>query len=135
MKDLSRNLLLYKRMKDLAVQQGTCVSQDRMDLFLQLADQRERLRLQITANEENGASTLKDPPSSRRGRAASSSAVDIADVIRSIQEIDRKTEEFVFRRREAVLTELAGLRKGRQAVRGYGGKAGAGPARFLDRNG
>jgi len=134
MEDLSRNLHLYKRMKDLALQQESCLSEDRMELFFQLANQREQLRLQITANEKKKALTLKPPPPHRRKTAGTSLATDIADLIRSIQEIDRKTEEFVFRQREAVLTELAGLRKGRKAVRGYGGKAGTVPARFIDRN-
>ena len=136
MEYLSRNLPLYRRMKDLAAQQQSCLSEDRMDLFHQLANQREQLRLQITTNEKKRESLLKDSSANIQGAPARSLVTDIADVIRSIQEIDRKTEEFVFLRREAFLSELGSLRKGRKAVRGYGGKTGGtGPARFIDRKG
>jgi hypothetical protein len=136
MEYLSRNLHLFKRMKDLATQQENCLSEDRMDRFLQLANQREQLRLQITTHEKKRKSLLKDSPAGIQRTPASSLATDIADVIQSIQEIDRKTEEFVFLRREALLSELGSLRKGRKAVRGYGGRAGGTrPARFIDRKG
>ncbi|MEW6667026.1 MAG: flagellar export chaperone FlgN [Thermodesulfobacteriota bacterium] len=135
MEHLSRNLHLYRRMKDLAAQQETCLSEDRLDLFLQLANQREQLRLQIAANEKKRRSILKDSSERKQGAPAPYLVADIADVIRSIQEIDRKTEEFVFLRREALLSEMGSLRKGRKAVRGYGGRTGTGPPRFIDRKG
>lgn len=133
MEYLSKNLHLYKRMKDLAAQQETSVSEDRMDLFLQLTNQREQLRIQITANEKKWGSLLKEAPANKRDTPVRSLVTEIGDVLRSIQEIDRKTEEFVFQQREAFLSELGDLRKGRKAVRGYGGRAGTGPARFIDR--
>ena len=46
----AENLPLYKRMKDLALRQESTLSQDRMDLFFQLANQREQVRQRIVEN-------------------------------------------------------------------------------------
>jgi hypothetical protein len=132
MEYLSKNLHLYKRMKELAAQQETCLLEDRLDLFLQLADQREQLRLKITANEKKQESLLRESFAGKRETPVPLPAADIADVIRSIQETDRKTEELMLMRKEAFVSELKGIRNGRKAVRGYGGKSPR-CARFVDR--
>ena len=66
------------------------------------------------------------------GRARSLAA-EIVEVIRSIQEIDRKTEEFFFGQRDSLLAEIRNLRAGQKALKGYGARSPRG-ARFIDRD-
>jgi hypothetical protein len=135
MEYLSKNLHLFRRMKELAAQQEAFLSKDRVDLFLQLANQREQIRQQITASKKNEDAFPNGPGPKRGGASARLAATELAEVIRSIQEIDRKTEEFVLMRKQTLFSELESLKHGRKAVRGYGGGAGSGQARFVDRQG
>jgi hypothetical protein len=133
MKPLAENLPLYKRMKDLALRQELTLSRDRMDLFFQLANQREQIRQRIVDNEKRLGSPGERPRGGVLNGRTRSLAAEIVEVIRSIQEIDRKTEEFFFGQRDSLLAEIRDLRAGQKALKGYGGRSPRG-ARFIDRN-
>jgi hypothetical protein len=133
MEHLAENLPLYKRMKDLALRQELTLSLDRMDLFFQLANQREQLRQRVVENEKRHASPGEGPRRNELNGRIRSVAEDILEVIRSIQEIDRKTEEFLFRERGSLLAEIRNLKVGQKALKGYGARSPR-EARFIDRN-
>ena len=61
-------------------------------------------------------------------------ARQIAELIASIQEVDRKLEKLISAKKNNLIEEAKGLRKGQNAARGYGAKAAKGP-RFFSKRG
>jgi hypothetical protein len=131
MEVIEKNIRLFKKMKDLASEQRTCLEEDRLEAYILLSREREHLRSQITMNQKTaGFLARKDrdglSPASRKH------ASEIVEVIRFIQEIDTHIKEMLIRKKESLASEIRGLKKGRQAVKGYGQKLSS-PAKFIDR--
>ncbi len=133
----SRSLDLFRKMRLLAEEQrGLVMNQQGFELrrFLDLAAHRERLQNEISAD------TAKQIPSEGSGNGPSTntssvpSAPEIAEVIRSIKEVDREIEDFLAQRCEALYLEIRSIRQGRAAMRGYGAKPSR-PPRFIDKEG
>jgi|GEM_PF-3410002 len=127
---LEKNIRLFKKMKELASEQQSCLEEDRLDTYFQLSRKRDQLRSQITLNEKTAGSLATgrngvDPP-------ARKDAMEMVEVIRLIQEIDEGIKQTLIRKKESLTSEIREMRKGRMAVKGYGIKF-AKPAKFIDR--
>ncbi|MFZ7113231.1 MAG: flagellar protein FliT [Desulfatiglandales bacterium] len=121
---------LFLEMKGLAERQREAVVEERMDLYFDLSADREALKRRISAHETPSHGSSVDP-----GEGRPPSPVDeVARIIQSIQEIDRQIGAFVTEKKSALLQEIRGLRKGRRALRGYGGVSAKNP-RFVDKKG
>jgi hypothetical protein len=131
---LAKNLHLFKKMNDLAARQNALLSEGHMGMFFNLANQREQIQHEIGANEKRDRGLSPRPLDEAMREKTHALSREIADVIRSIQDVDEKTEEFFLRERDALFSEIRDLRKGQRAMRGYGGKSPRG-AKFIDWHG
>lgn len=131
-KFLAENLGLFNELKSLAEKQKELIANNRMEQFMNLSTNRDRIRRQITANENKfeNLDSIKAGRKSDHGVAAVSA--EISEVIQSIQDIDRKIEEFICRKRDGLLSDIKGLRNGQKAIKGYGAKSVRNP-RYIDR--
>jgi len=129
---LEINYDMFKKMKKLAEDQEKMLNEGRMDRYLTLANKRERLKTEITANNRRYTLLVKDVSA---GRARKKNLTDeIAAVIRSIQEVDRRIEGLILDGKKKLLTDISKMRKGRNALRNYRGKTGNIP-RFIEKKG
>lgn len=126
---LEKNIGLYEKMRDLAMQQQSSLEEDRMDAFLHLARERDRLRFQIERNEKKLSLA-----SGYRNGSCKEMILRKEKIIRSLQKVDQKNKESILVKRENLLTQIRDLRKGQKALKGYGTKA-AKDARFFDGRG
>ena len=131
---LSETLGLFIKMRELALKQRELVLDNRMDAFLDLTSRRERLQNEISANREKYKRCMRNNGHRLSDRKTGAIFMEIANVIRSIQDTDIKIEECITEKRKELLSEIKGLRKGRKALKGYGGKSGKRP-RFIDQRG
>lgn len=131
---LDRNRHLFAEMEKLAVKQEKCISEDQVVEFLKLADRRERLRREISKNNEQYGSMIKKGPARGLKNSRDLMKNEIHHVIRSIQEVDRRVEKMILEKRGHLMHEAQQLKKGKKAVKGYGKKASDIP-RFLSRKG
>jgi hypothetical protein len=58
--------------------------------------------------------------------------MEISDIIRSIQETDKRIEASIIARKDTLLDEIKSVKKGQNAVKRYGGCSAKTP-KFLDR--
>ena len=131
---LGRNRALLTKMKELAVRQEKLISGDQIHEFLELSDQRERLKVEITRNTGQYSAMVKNSRDRGMKRKNSALSGEIADVIRSIQEVDQRIERLIIEKRDSILNQAEKLKKGKKALRGYGGKVSRSP-RFINRKG
>lgn len=125
---------LFLEMKDLALKQQEVLREDRMDLFFGLSAQRNGLQRKITANEGRLKKHRTGPPAASKDPRIPPIAGEVTRIIESIQDIDQQIESFVREKRDALAGEIKGLRDGKKALKGYGGKAIRNP-RFIDTKG
>lgn len=124
----------FNEMKALADKQKALLSEDRIDLFLRVGAEREKLRQKISTLERRyKRSSGEYPPLPFEGKNRSR-AEEMARTIRSIQDIDREIVALLHEKRGRLLTEIRGLRHGQKALKGYGGKSPL-QARFIDKQG
>jgi hypothetical protein len=131
---MSKNLNLFRKMKEMAAQQWELLIEDQTDAFLSLYDKREHLQTEVSENEMKYKALLEKDHPAERDRRVHDISLKVADVIQSIQEIDRKIEEFVTRKRAEMLLEIRDLRQGQKALKGYGTYPQRLP-QFIDREG
>jgi len=131
---LDRNRELFKEMKELAVKQEKLISEDQIGNFLSLSNRREGLRHEISRNNNRYARLGKKVTGKGGKKEKDALSRDIADVIRSIQEVDQRIEKFILEKREDLLNEVKKMRKGRKALKSYGRKSKTSP-RFITRKG
>jgi hypothetical protein len=130
METVEKNLKLFCKMKELALKQQTSLEEDRLDLFSQLSRERERIRSKITIHQT--ATVLSKGKKGGQAEADSRKrAMEILEVIQVIQDIDTRIRETLLRKKDALVTEIREIRKGKKAVRGYG-KRFMRPAKFVD---
>ena len=129
---LAENLGLFNELKKLAENQKELMANDHVEQFMNLSTNRDRIRRQIMANENK----FGDPNSIETGRKSHDGAAalsgEIATVIQSIQDIDRKIEELIHNKRDGLLSDIKGLRNGQKALKGYGAKT-VRNSRYIDR--
>ena len=128
------NSVLFKKMKKLADTQERLIEEGIINEFLETTKKRERLKNEISSNIKRYRSITKNDTSSDAMKRSENISGEIADVIRSIQETDRRIEEFIQKKKDAVLFDIRNMRKGRKAVRNYGGQVSKNPL-FIDRQG
>lgn len=127
-----RNLFL--EMKGLAERQREAVVEGRMDLYFDLSAHRKALQRKISAHEPPVRTPAHGSPVDPGEGRPHSLANEVAQIIQSIQEIDSQIGAFVTEKKAALLQEIRGMRKGQQALRGYGGVSTRNP-RFIDKKG
>jgi len=128
------NYDLFKRMKELAEKQELVIADDQMDEFNRLFDQREHIREEITANSRRYGIEMKNASYKRKDQKVNDISMDISDMIRSIQETDKRIEELIISRKDLLMDDIKNIKKGQSALKGYGGVPKK-TNRFLDRNG
>jgi len=121
-------------MKELAGKQEKLISDDRIYEFLDLSSRRERLQQEISTNYGRYKKATDNRPDLRVEDKTNNLSMEIANVIQSIQEMDRKIERFIDEKKDALFLEMKGFRKGRKASKGYRGQSIKSP-RFMDREG
>jgi hypothetical protein len=117
-------------------QRGLVANQEDFELthFLDLADQRDHLQKEIAAERAKPVSSADHVNKTATKTKPVTLAPEIAEVIRSIKEVDREIETFLSERREALFLEIKNIRQGRSAIRGYKAKTSK-PPRFIDKEG
>ena len=134
---LARSLDLFQKMRLLAEKQrGLVAKQEDFELthFLDLAAQREHLQNEIATERAKPVSPADPVNKTATKTKPVTMAPEIAEVIRSIKEVDREIEAFLSERREALFLEIKNIRQGRSAIRGYKAKTSK-PPRFIDKEG
>jgi hypothetical protein len=131
---LIMNCNLFKKMKDLAEKQENFIFDDQIDEFNSLLNQREQIRKEITANNGNYESGIKNIPLKRQSQKVLTISEEISDIIRSIQETDKRIEQLIISKKDVFMNDVKNIRKGQNAVRSYG-RARQKINRFIDRNG
>jgi hypothetical protein len=131
---LIMNCNLFKKMKDLAEKQEKFIFDDQLDEFNNLLNQREHIRKEITANTRKYESGIQNIPLKRQSQKVLTISQEISDIIRSIQETDKRIEDLIISKKDVFMNDVKNIRKGQNAVRSYGG-ARQKVNRFIDRSG
>lgn len=132
---MTGNYNLFKKMNELTEKQELLISEDRLDEFLGLTEQIERIRENISRNNRRYHSIAENNPRgvTRMGRQ-DPIFFEIEDVIKSIQETDKRIEDLVNDRKNRLLSEIKAVRKSQKAAESYGRVPSKSP-RFIDRKG
>jgi hypothetical protein len=128
------NCNLFKKMKDLAEKQEKFIFDDQLDEFNNLLNQREHIRKEITANTRKYESGIQNIPLKRQSQKVLTISQEISDIIRSIQETDKRIEDLIISKKDVFMNDVKNIRKGQNAVRSYRG-ARQKVNRFIDRSG
>lgn len=109
----------------MASKQEEYISGDEIENFIELSRKRDRLQHEISANNRRS-----DNNNEKNG----SLSMEIVDVIKSIQETDKRIEKFIIEKKENILVDIKKVRKGQRAIKSYGGKPLQEP-RFIRKKG
>ncbi|RJR36078.1 MAG: hypothetical protein C4576_24125 [Desulfobacteraceae bacterium] len=133
MEPLEKKIRLFRKMKELASQQQSCLEEDRLDDYFKLARQRDQLRSQIAMDERAAGHPSAEK---RKGvnPTAGKEAMEMVEIIRLIRQIDAGIRETLIRKKESLSLEIREMRKGRTAMKGYRNQPQKN-AKFIDRNG
>ena len=130
---MSKRLLLFKKIKELADRQKDLLLTDRLDSFLSLLTQRNQIQRKIDKENKLEEKISQYSKSGTSGEKNGPVAFQIAEVISSIQETDKKIEEMILKRKSDLIGEIKDLRQGKKVVRGYGAKTGYVP-KYIDQH-
>ena len=130
---MSKKLFLFKKIKELADRQKDLLLKDRLDSFLSLLTQRNQIQRKIDKENRLMEKESKHSNSEPLRDNGGSVALQITDVISSIQETDKKIEEMILKRKSDLIGEIRDLRQGKKVVRGYGAKTGYAP-KYIDQH-
>ena len=131
---LDKNRGLFIKMKELALEQERLITEDQIDDFLTTSLKRERLQREISHNNRKNNKNTLNAKDKRIRDVKHSLSMEIAEVIKSIQEVDQKIEEVLQGRKRDLLIDIRNSRKGKNAIKGYSVKQSVDP-RFIDRKG
>jgi hypothetical protein len=120
----------FYKIRDMAIQQEELLSDDQVEEYLSLWERRERIRKEIESDQKKNKSAF-DRADKREREMAVSLNNEISAVIESIMDVDKRVEELVREKREGLLGEIKGIKKGRTAVNSYGNKKGPVYSRFI----
>ena len=120
----------FKMIQSIAEQQESMVNDDLMQDYLQSMAKRDRLKKEIDADSKK-YKNISEQADRREREMARSMNREIAEVIESIMDIDKRIEALIKEKKKDVLEEIKGLKKGRTAVKGYGQKKGQAQPRFI----
>ena len=130
---MSKKLFLFKKIKELADRQKDLLLKDRLDSFLSLLTQRNQIQRKIDKENRLMEKESKHSNSEPLRDNGGSVALQITDIISSIQETDKKIEEMILERKSGLISEIRALRHGKKVVRGYGAKTGYAP-KYIDQH-
>jgi len=131
---LNLNYNLFLKMKDLAEKQEDLVSEENMEEFNILLGRREQIQTEITDNVRRYHDETKRTRLGNQDQEVNKIITQIEDIIRSIQETDKRIEGIIVSKKSAFQDEIKNIRKGKTAIRSYGG-ARQKINRFMDRKG
>lgn len=131
---LNQNRLLFTEMKKLATKQEELILKDQVVAFLKISNRREHVKREISKNNEQYGSIIKKGSSKSLKNSQDMLNREISDLIRSIQEVDRRVEKMILEKRDQLIQDARNLKTGKKALKGYGKKAPDIP-RFLSRKG
>ena len=123
-----------KKIKNLADKQEQLISDDQIEEFLTIFGKRKRIEREIESDQKKYRH-LFDQADGKEREVASSFNNEISEVIRSIIDVDKKIEQMVAEKKDSILSEIKGLKKGRSAVKEYVHNKGPTEARFIKRVG
>jgi hypothetical protein len=121
-------------MKELVEKQEKFISDDQINEFLEISSRRELLQREISENYGRYKKATNNRPDRGIKKKTNDLSMEIANVIQSIQDMDRNMEKFINERKDTLFVEIKGFRKGRKASKGYQGQSLKNP-RFMDREG
>jgi hypothetical protein len=130
---MSNKLFLFRKIKELADRQKELLLKDRLDSFMSLLTQRNQIQRKIEKENTLAERTVKNSKSDSLREKNGPIALEISDVISSIQETDRKIEEMILKRKSSLTGEIRDLRQGKKGVKGYGSKPGYTP-KYIDQH-
>lgn len=131
---LNANCNLFKKMRDLAEKQEELIAEGQMDEFNSLLNQREHLQKEIMANARKYDAETRNIVHERRDQKAMRITMEISEIIKSIQETDKKIEGLITSKKDIFLNDIENIKKGQKAVSRYGGGRRK-VNKFLDRRG
>jgi len=131
---LVMNYKLFEKMKDLAEKQEKLILDEQMDEFNILLNQRDQIQKEITGNIRKYGAETKNTPLINGDQKVIKISTETEDIIRSIQETDKRIEGLITSKKDLFQDEIRNIRKGRNALRSYGGVRQK-IHRFLDRKG
>jgi hypothetical protein len=125
----------FQNMKALAENEKEALRGGDMDGLLRIVKEREQLQVQIDTLEQHGREETGPGWWKGAGSGENPDAVvsEISVIISQIQDMDRETEAFLKSRRNQITEEIHKMRKGRKALKGYGGRR-TGVSRFVERD-
>ena len=131
---LMMNCNLFKKMKELAEKQEEAVLDDHMDEFNSLLNHREQIRKEINKNFQRYSLKLKDIHHKKDDQKTMTVSKEISDIIRYIQETDKRIEKLIIERKDVITNDIKNIRTGQNAIKRYG-VGSSRITRFLDRSG
>ena len=114
---LKRNRELYDNMKELAIKQEKLALNEEIVELINLSRKRENLKKEIERNNKLYHNSDRDK--SRRSQINYAISSEITEVIRSIQEVDKRVEKLILEKKDNLITDAKKIRKGKVAVKGY----------------
>ena len=127
---LEKKKINFKRIKVLADQQQEFVFDGRMQEYLLLSDKRDRIKNKIETDHKKYGYLFENEDKKERETAMTINR-EIAEVIESIMDVDKKIEQLVSEKKSSFLKEIKELNKVRTAVKGYGNKKVPARPRFI----
>ena len=124
---------LYRRMKDLALQQRDMLSENQMDRFIQLLTRRKRLKQDIIDTERRWKRLANQRLLTCKSPQHEMWRTEIKAMITEILHIDRDINRVLGKEREDLLSHINGLRDGQKALHGYSPRTSKYP-KFVDRS-
>ena len=131
---LNRNSDLFKKMKLLALDQEQLILNDKIDDFMNLVSKRRKIKEEISSNRRRYEKILIRQGNKEAKSGETSVSKEIAEVIQSIQETDKRIEELLNRNKDSLFEEIRSLKNGKRVLKGYSGKGQKSP-RFIDQRG
>ncbi len=129
---LDINLNMFRQMMELAQKQEKLLAEGLMDEYLSLANKREHLKNEISANERRYRTLIKGEK--ENSTKTKPMAEKISELIRSIQKLDKKMEKLLLEEKNVLMTDFSRMKKGRNALKNYRVKGNNSP-RFIEKKG
>lgn len=127
---LEKKKIDFRKIKNLADHQRETVLCDRIQEFLLLSDKREHIKNEIESEHKKYGYLFEKADKKERETAMTINR-EIAEVIESIMDVDKKIEQLVSEKKNSFLKEIKELKKVRTAVKGYGNKKAPAYPRFI----
>lgn len=131
---LTSNHDLFKEIQILALDQERLILDNKIDDFMNLAAKREKIKDEISSNFKRYGKMVKKNKKKETKSSERALSMEISEVIRSIQDTDKKIEELIKQEKIKLFDEIKNAKIGKGALKGYGEKRQKTP-RFIDRRG